>query len=392
MTTTTPVCIFDTTLRDGEQTPGVHLSPDAKCRLATSLESLGVDVIEAGFPVSSPGDFAGVRAVAEVLRRCSVAALARALPRDIDAAAEALQPAYRPRIHVFIGTSPIHRERKLHMSPQTVLEHAVAAVRHARRHVADVQFSAEDAYRTEPGFLRQVVTAVIDAGASTVNLPDTVGIALPAAMAAWMADLRSQVPNASRAVFSAHCHNDLGMATANTLEAVRGGARQVEVTMNGLGERAGNAALEEVVMALQLHGATLGGVRTGIDTRQLYAMSRQVAEMTGIAPPPNKAVVGRNAFAHEAGIHQDGVLKDPATYEILQPGEVGQSGSALVLGKHSGRNAFRARLGALGIVVNETAQMEAMFTEFKRCADAEGPMNDEDLRAVAVRAGWRASV
>ncbi len=335
--------VFDTTLRDGEQAPGFSMHVDEKVRLARQLEALGVDMIEAGFPIASEADAEAVRRVALTLERPVVAALARCADGDIDRAAWSIAPARRSRIHTFIATSDLHLSRKLRITREACLDAAVRAVARARSYTADVEFSAEDATRSDPDFLCRVVEAVIDAGATTVNLPDTVGYSTPDETAAFFTMVMTRVPNASRAVLSAHCHDDLGLAVANTLAAIGAGVRQVECTINGIGERAGNASLEEVVMAARVRPDRLP-VRTGIQTRQLYATSQMLTEITGERVQSNKAIVGRNAFAHEAGIHQDGMLKDRRTYEIMRPEDVGVPRTTLVLGKHSGRHAVQTPL------------------------------------------------
>jgi len=379
MTPKDKVIIFDTTLRDGEQAPGCSMTLDEKIMVAQQLERLGVDVIEAGFPIASPGDFESVREV-KAVTGSAVAGLARCVKADIDRAGEALAEAVSPRIHVFLATSKIHREHKLKMDRSEIIKRAVEGVRMARGYTDDVEFSPEDAARTEPEFLREVVEAVIDAGATTVNIPDTVGYATPEQFGELIAMLMAEVPNVEKAVISVHCHDDLGMAVANSLAAVRAGARQVECTINGLGERAGNCALEEVVMALRTR-ADVFGVETGINTRQIMNASRLVSNVTGVQVPPNKAVVGRNAFAHEAGIHQDGVLKQKATYEIMQPEDVGLERNKLVLGKHSGRHAFRQRLEELGIHLDDE-HLEHAFAQFKLLADKKKDIYDEDIEAL----------
>ncbi|GIX21668.1 MAG: 2-isopropylmalate synthase [Gammaproteobacteria bacterium] len=374
--------IFDTTLRDGEQSPGAAMTKDEKVRIAKALEKLRVDVIEAGFPIASPGDFEAVRAVAGTVRDSIVCALARARDEDIDRAAEALEPAAARRIHTFIATSPIHMEKKLRMRPEQVIEAAVHAVKRARRYTDDVDFSPEDAGRSDPDFLCRVIEAVIDAGATTINIPDTVGYTLPHQYAALIRNLIERVPNSDKAVFSTHCHNDLGLAVANSLEAVLAGARQVECTINGLGERAGNAALEEVVMAVRTRQDVFP-CDTRIDTTQIMNCSRLVANITGFAVQRNKAIVGANAFAHESGIHQDGVLKHRETYEIMRPEDVGLSSSKLVLGKLSGRNAFRSRLKELGVEFESEEALNRAFQAFKALADKKSTIYDEDLIALA---------
>ena len=373
--------IFDTTLRDGEQSPGASMTRDEKVRIAKALERMHVDVIEAGFPVASPGDFESVQAVAEAVKDSRVCALARALDKDIDRAGEALHGANAARIHTFIATSPIHMQMKLRMTPDQVLEQAVKAVKRARQYVDDVEFSPEDAGRSEIDFLCRVIEAVINAGASTVNIPDTVGYNLPHQFGSLVRTLRERVPNADKVVFSVHCHNDLGLAVANSLSAVLNGARQVECTINGLGERAGNAALEEIVMAVHTR-QDIFSCRTDIDTTQIVACSRLVSGITGFAVQPNKAIVGANAFAHESGIHQDGVLKSRETYEIMRAQDVGWTANRMVLGKHSGRNAFRTRLQEIGITLGSDEDVNAAFARFKELADKKHEIYDEDLQAL----------
>ena len=374
------VIIFDTTLRDGEQAPGCSMTLDEKVRVAQQLERLNVDVIEAGFPIASPGDFESVREVSRHVTRPIVAGLARCVEADIDRAGEALEQAEKGRIHVFLATSRIHREHKLKKDRSQVIRLAVDGIKRALNYCDDVEFSPEDASRTEPDFLREVVEAAIDAGATTVNIPDTVGYAVPVQFAELIAMLKAEVSNIEQAVISVHCHDDLGMAVGNSLAAVKAGARQVECTVNGLGERAGNCSLEEVVMALATR-KDFFGVETGINTRQIMNASRLVTTVTGVPVPPNKAIVGRNAFAHEAGIHQDGILKKKSTYEIMQPEDVGLERGHLVLGKHSGRHAFRARLEELGISMDEE-HLEHVFREFKRLADKKKEIYDEDIEAL----------
>src|SRR5690242_14648245 len=376
------VRIFDTTLRDGEQTPGFSMDRRAKLRMAQMLESLGVDVLEAGFPQASPDDFAAVAQIAESLKSTTVCALARCQSGDVDSAARALERAQRSRIHVFISTSALHREHKLGMSKAQVLDAAVAAVEQARERCHEVEFSAEDAMRTEPEFLAEIFAAAVAAGASTLNAPDTVGYMTPAEIAERFAWLRAHVAGAERVVFSSHCHNDLGMAVANSLAAVEAGARQVECTVNGIGERAGNAALEEIVMALKVRGAYFG-TDTRIDTKKLHPASRLLSELTGQNVQRNKAIVGENAFAHESGIHQHGMLKHRGTYEIMRPQDVGIGETRLVLGKHSGRAALRQRLESLGHTPDEAA-MDAIFARFKTLADKKREVHDEDLEAIAL--------
>ncbi|HHQ40718.1 MAG TPA: 2-isopropylmalate synthase, partial [Chromatiales bacterium] len=381
--------IFDTTLRDGEQSPGASMTRDEKLRIAKALERMRVDVIEAGFPIASPGDFEAVRAVARAVKDSVVCGLARALDKDIDRAAEALREARAFRIHTFIATSPIHMERKLRMRPEEVLEQAVHAVRRARRHTDDVEFSPEDAGRSEIDFLCRVIEAVIEAGARTVNIPDTVGYNLPHQFGGLIRTLIERVPNSDKAVFSVHCHNDLGLAVANSLSAVLNGARQVECTINGLGERAGNAALEEVVMAVRTRQDVFP-CDTRIDTTQIVPTSRLVSGITGFPVQPNKAIVGANAFAHESGIHQDGVLKSRETYEIMRAEDVGWTANRIVLGKHSGRNAFRTRLRELGIELESEEALNEAFARFKELADKKHEIYDEDLQALVTEASLEA--
>ncbi|MEJ5210022.1 MAG: 2-isopropylmalate synthase [Burkholderiales bacterium] len=373
--------IFDTTLRDGEQSPGASMTKEEKVRIARQLERMRVDVIEAGFPAASNGDFEAVKAVADVIKDSTVCGLARALERDIDRAGEALRGAVSGRIHTFIATSPIHMEKKLRMSPEQVLQQAVQAVKWARKWTDNVEFSPEDAGRSELDFLCRVLEAVIDAGATTINIPDTVGYNLPHQFGELIRQLRERVPNSDKAVFSVHCHNDLGLAVANSLSAVLNGARQVECTINGLGERAGNAALEEIVMAVRTRQDVFP-CDTTIDTTQIVPASRLVASITGFAVQPNKAIVGANAFAHESGIHQDGVLKHRQTYEIMRAEDVGWSANRMVLGKHSGRNAFKTRLKELGIELPSEEALNAAFARFKELADKKHEIFDEDLHAL----------
>ena len=382
--------IFDTTLRDGEQSPGASMTKDEKVRIAKALEKLRVDVVEAGFPIASPGDFEGVKAVAEAVRESTVCGLARALEKDIARAGEALAGAESGRIHTFIATSPIHMERKLQMTPDQVVEQAVFAVRRARDFTDDVEFSPEDAGRSETDFLCRVIEAAIDAGATTINIPDTVGYNIPDQFGALVGTLMERIPNSDKAVFSVHCHNDLGLATANSLAAVRQGARQVECTINGLGERAGNAALEEVVMAVRTR-QDLFECDTRLDTSQILNCSRLVSGITGFAVQPNKSVVGANAFAHESGIHQDGVLKHRETYEIMRAQDVGWTKNRMVLGKHSGRNAFRTRLGELGVTFAGEEELNAAFARFKDLADKKHEIFDEDLQALVTDANLDAT-
>jgi len=377
--------IFDTTLRDGEQSPGASMTKEEKIRIATMLERMRVDVIEAGFPIASEGDFDAVKAIASTVKESTVCALARTLDRDIDRAAEALEGAASGRIHTFIATSPIHMQKKLRMQPEQVLEQAVRAVRRARNHSDEVEFSPEDAGRSEVDFLCRVLEAVIEAGARTVNIPDTVGYTLPSRFGSLIGELRERVPNSEKAVFSVHCHNDLGLAVANSLAAIMHGARQVECTINGLGERAGNAALEEIVMAVRTRQDVFP-CDTRIDTTYIVPASRLVSTVTGFPVQPNKAIVGANAFAHESGIHQDGVIKSRETYEIMRAESVGWKANRMVLGKHSGRNAFRTRLAELGITFASEEELNIAFQRFKELADKKHEIYDDDLQAIATDA------
>ena len=373
--------IFDTTLRDGEQSPGASMTRDEKVRIARALERLRVDVIEAGFPAASQGDFESVQAVAAAVKDSTVCGLARALDKDIDRAGEALRGANSARIHTFIATSPIHMQMKLQMSPEQVIEYAVRAVKRARQYTDNVEFSPEDAGRSEEDFLCRILEAVIDAGATTLNIPDTVGYSMPQQFGATIANLRQRIPNADKAVFSVHCHNDLGLAVANSLAAVMNGARQVECTINGLGERAGNASLEEVVMAVRTR-QDFFGCDSRLDTREIVACSKLVSSITGFPVQPNKAIVGANAFAHESGIHQDGVLKSRETYEIMRAEDVGWSTNRMVLGKHSGRNAFKTRMMELGMPFDSETALNEAFFRFKQLADKKHDIFDEDLQAL----------
>ncbi len=373
--------IFDTTLRDGEQSPGASMTRDEKIRIARALERLKVDVIEAGFPAASPGDFESVEAVARVIKDSTVCGLARALDKDIDKAGEALKSAQRSRIHTFIATSPIHMQMKLQMQPEQVIEYAVRAVKRARQFTDDVEFSPEDAGRSEEDFLCRILEAVIDAGATTLNIPDTVGYSIPQQFGATIANLIQRIPNSDKAIFSVHCHNDLGLAVANSLAAVMNGARQVECTINGLGERAGNASLEEVVMAIRTRKDVFK-CETRLDTREIMTCSRLVSSITGFPVQPNKAIVGANAFAHEAGIHQDGVLKNRETYEIMRAEDVGWAANKMVLGKHSGRNAFKSRMTELGFEFASEEELNEAFFRFKQLADKKHDIFDEDLQAL----------
>jgi 2-isopropylmalate synthase len=375
------VIIFDTTLRDGEQSPGFSMNLDEKLRLAHALADLGADVIEAGFPIASNGDFDSVAAIAREVRGPVIAGLARSAPGDILRAAEAVRLAERPRIHTFISTSALHMKYKLRMEPDAVLEAVTSSVTLARRHVPDVEWSAEDGSRTEPDFLCRCVEAAIAAGATTINIPDTVGYAVPEDLFRIFTMLRERVPGAERVIFSAHNHNDLGLAVANTIAALRAGARQVECTINGIGERAGNAALEEIVMALRTrHDAV--PLRPAIVTEKILRVSRLLATITGFDVQPNKAIVGRNAFAHESGIHQDGMLKNAQTYEIMTPESVGWTKTNLVMGKHSGRAAFRDKLAALGYGDLGDNALNDAFRRFKDIADRKKIVYDEDIVAL----------
>ena len=375
------LAIFDTTLRDGEQSPGASMTREEKLRIARQLERMRVDVIEAGFPAASNGDFEAVYAVAEVIKESTVAALARAFDKDIERALDAIKPARSGRIHTFIATSPIHMEKKLRMSPEEVLVDARNAVRFARNGIDNVEFSCEDAGRSEIDFLCRVIEAVIKEGASVINIPDTVGYNLPEQFADRIRQLRERIPNSDKVIWSVHCHNDLGLAVANSLAAVMAGARQVECTINGLGERAGNAALEEIVMAVRTR-QDFFGCNTGVDTTQIVPASKLVSGITGFPVQPNKAVVGANAFAHESGIHQDGVIKHRETYEIMRAEDVGWNANKLVLGKHSGRTAFKARLKELGIEVESELVLNTAFTRFKELADKKHDIFDEDIHAI----------
>src|SRR5512141_102905 len=373
--------IFDTTMRDGEQSPGASMTKEEKLRIARQLEKMRVDVIEAGFPAASNGDFEAVRAVAEMVKDSTVCGLSRSNDKDISRAAEAIKPAKSGRIHTFIATSPIHMEKKLRMTPDQVLADAINAVRFARKFTDDVEFSPEDAGRSDVDFLCRVLEAVIKEGARTVNIPDTVGYTLPEQFGTLIRTLRERIPNSDKAIWSVHCHNDLGLAVANSLAAVMNGARQVECTINGLGERAGNGSLEEIVMAVRTRRDVFP-CDTRIDATQIVPASRLVSGITGFPVQPNKAIVGANAFAHEAGIHQDGVLKSRETYEIMRAEDVGWNANKLVLGKHSGRTAFKARLKELGIEVESDQAINAAFARFKDLADKKHEIFDEDIHAL----------
>ncbi len=372
--------IFDTTLRDGEQSPGASMNTEEKIQIAIQLEKLGVDIIEAGFAAASPGDFEAISKIAERVTNSTVCSLARAIDSDIKSAGEAIAKAKMKRIHTFIATSSIHMEHKLKMTPDEVIKRAVQSVRYAREFVEDVEFSCEDAGRSDIGFLKEISDAVIEAGATTINLPDTVGFRLPSEIGEMVRVMSEYTKD--RAIISVHNHNDLGLGVANSLEAVVNGARQVECTINGLGERAGNAALEEIVMALKVRGDVFKTFKTNINTQEIYPASRLIANITGIEPQPNKAIVGKNAFAHESGIHQDGMLKNRETYEIMSPESVGLvKDDTLVLGKHSGRAAFRDKLAKLGFTLEEEA-LNSSFERFKILADKKKEIYDDDLRAL----------
>ncbi len=379
--------IFDTTLRDGEQSPGSSMNIEEKLIMARQLEKLGVDVIEAGFPVASPGDFEAVKKIADTVRGCEVAGLARCEAEDIEAAGGALKGAANPRMHVFIATSDIHMRFKLQKSAEQVLEDAIRSVELAMKYTDNVEFSAEDATRSDPEFLYKIFEAVITAGARVINVPDTVGYAVPDQFAQLIEGIRANVPNIDRAVISVHCHNDLGLAVANSQAAIRAGARQVECTVNGIGERAGNTSMEEIVMALRTRHDFFG-LATQIVTEEIYPSSRLLTSITGVAVQPNKAVVGANAFAHEAGIHQDGVLKNVMTYEIMTPQSIGRSSNELVMGKHSGRHAFRERLHSLGFDL-QPDQLDNAFQRFKVLADKKKVIYDEDLEVLVADAVLR---
>jgi 2-isopropylmalate synthase len=381
------VRIFDTTLRDGEQSPGATMNIEEKLVIARQLERLGVDVIEAGFAVSSEGDFEAVKRVAAAVAKPVVLSLARTREQDVDRAIKAVERAQRPGIHIFIATSDIHLKHKLMMSRRDVIDAAVWAVTRARKHLDYIEFSAEDASRSDPDYLVEVFTAVIEAGARVINVPDTTGYIMPQEYGALFHMLRERVPGADRVVWSAHCHNDLGMATANSLAAVENGARQVECTVNGIGERAGNTAMEEVVMAVKTRRERFG-VDTGVVTEEIYATSRLVSQITGLAVQVNKAIVGENAFAHEAGIHQDGVLKYRQNYEIMDPESIGLASNRLVLGKHSGRHALVARIRELGLDTTDV-DMNRLFDAFKALADAKKTVYDEDLIALVAQESVR---
>ena len=374
------ILIFDTTLRDGEQSPGASMNTEEKIQIASQLERLGVDIIEAGFAAASPGDFDAIDKIAQRVTHSTVCSLARALDSDVKSAGEAVSKAKMKRIHTFIATSSIHMEYKLKMSPDEVIKRAVRAVEYARTFVDDVEFSCEDAGRSDIEFIKEISDAVISAGASTINLPDTVGFRLPFEIGAMVKQMSEFVGD--RAIISVHNHNDLGLGVANSLESVINGARQVECTINGLGERAGNAALEEIVMAIKTRSDVFGDYTTNVNTKEIYPSSRLIANITGIEPQPNKAIVGKNAFAHESGIHQDGMLKNKETYEIIRPADIGlDMEDTLVLGKHSGRSAFRNKLSKLGFILEDEA-LNSSFERFKIMADKKKEIYDDDLRAL----------
>jgi 2-isopropylmalate synthase len=374
------VVIFDTTLRDGEQCPGATMTLEEKLQVADLLDEMGVDIIEAGFPIASNGDFEAVEAIAKRIKNATVAGLARAGMADIDRAGEAVRHAVKPRIHTFLSTSPVHMKHKLQKEPDQVLEMVIASVARARNHVGDVEWSAEDGTRTEHDFLCRCVEGAIKAGATTINIPDTVGYTTPHEYKALFEMVRARVPNSDKAVFSVHCHNDLGMAVANSLAGIEGGARQIECTINGIGERAGNAALEEIVMAIKTRN-DIFRYECGIDTKMLTRASKLVSTVTSFPVQYNKAIVGRNAFAHESGIHQDGMLKNAQTYEIMTPDSVGVKATSLVMGKHSGRNAFKDKLKNLGYSLTDN-QLEDAFFRFKELADRKKVIYDEDIEAL----------
>jgi len=379
------VIIFDTTLRDGEQAPGCSMTLREKLRVANALRDLNVDVIEAGFPAASPGDFDAVQAIADEIQGPTIGGLARCHPDDIEKVAKAVKNAENQRIHVFLATSEIHREHKLHMAKEEIIKRAVAGVEQAAELCPQVEFSPEDASRTEPAFLADVISAVIEAGVHTVNIPDTVGYTVPGEFADLFTYLKTNVQGIDDIILSVHCHNDLGMAVANSLAAVKAGARQIECTINGIGERAGNCSLEEVAMALNTRSDYFG-IETGLDTRKLYPTCRLVSTITGMAIPRNKAIVGENAFAHEAGIHQHGVLQNAETYEIMKPEDIGISKNSLILGKHSGKHAFRDRVQELGFEPSEEELIRA-FDEFKKLADRKKELFDADIEALIMNTG-----
>ena len=376
------IIIFDTTLRDGEQAPGASLNNKEKLEVAQGLVNLGVDVIEAGFPISSKGDFDSVRSVASKIKGATICGLARAVKKDIDCAYQAVRVAKSARIHVFLATSKIHMKYKLKKAEDEILRQTREMVKYARGRVKDIEFSPEDASRTDRNFLFRVVETAIKAGATTINIPDTVGYAEPEEFGALINDLMNRVPNVDKAIISVHCHNDLGLAVANSLAAIRNGARQVECTINGIGERAGNASMEEIVMAVKTRRDLFNNINTSINTKEIIKVSRLVSKLTGFVVAPNKAIVGANAFRHESGIHQDGILKKRTTYEIIKPSDVGFSGVGLVLGKHSGRHAFKERLKSLGIKLSES-ELQKAFKRFKVLADKKKTVYEDDLISIA---------
>jgi 2-isopropylmalate synthase len=379
------IVILDTTLRDGAQSPGVNFSQNEKVEIAKMLGMLQVDVIEAGFAATSEGEFKSIKAVARTIRDSTICSLSRAVERDIDLTAESIRYAESGRIHIVLSTSPIHMKYKLRMEPEQVLQQGVHAVKHARRYSDNIEFSCEDASRSDPQFLARLLEALISAGATTVSLPDTVGYAMPSEYGGLISHLMNTVSNAHKATFSAHCHNDLGLAVGNSLAAVKAGARQVECTINGVGERAGNASLEEVVMAIRTRQAYFG-VDTRIVTPHLVPASMLVSRTTGFAVQPNKAIVGKNAFAHQSGIHQDGMLKNPDTYQIMDAADVGRTQTTLVLGKLSGRNGFRHRMKGLGIEFGSASELNEAFLRFQKIAEAKFPIEDSDLLSTIQRA------
>jgi len=388
-TTEDKIIIFDTTLRDGEQSPGASMTKEEKVRIARQLERLKVDVIEAGFAASSPGDFEAIKAVAASVKDSTICSLARANDKDISKAAEAIAAANSKRIHVFLATSELHMKMKLRMTREQVLEQAIQSIRYARNFTDDIEFSPEDGYRSDPEFLYQVLEAVIKEGATTINVPDTVGYAIPELYGEFILDLRNKIPNSDKAIWSVHCHNDLGLAVANSLAGVRiGGARQIECTINGLGERAGNTSLEEVVMALKTRKDYFN-LTVGTEISQIVSSSKMVSQITGFLVQPNKAIVGANAFAHASGIHQDGVLKARNTYEIMRAEDVGWSANKIVLGKLSGRNAFKQRLQELGVTMESETDINEAFGRFKALADQKSEIFDEDILAIVSNAELR---
>jgi len=375
------IIIFDTTLRDGEQAPGAALTSFQKMEVATQLEHLGVDIIEAGFPIASPDDFAAVVAIAKLIKKGGVCALARCIDKDIERAGESVKKARHPRVHLFLATSKIHLKYKFKKAEDEILNIARDSIRQAKKFCSDIEFSPEDATRTEKDFLFRMVEMAINEGARTINIPDTVGYSYPQEIFSLITEIINNVPNINKAIIATHCHNDLGLATANSLSAVLAGARQVHCTINGIGERAGNASLEEVVMAMRTRKDVFGDFYTNINTKEIYRTSRLVSKLTNFVVPPNKAIVGKNAFAHESGIHQDAILKKRITYEIMDPHDVGIADSQLILGKHSGRHAFRDRLKTLGLHLNDE-QLNKAFGRFKEVADKKKDIFDDDLRAI----------